>query len=190
MRNSWPIPSSLPRFGYARSSSLSLCFPSFFFFLLSFFLQFSNYFSAYFVQTIAELRLQGRVHTVSTVSFTPLESLRQDYVVDREQRDMVKTPLYVSSCTSVECNTKNSSGSDSERDSKYSSVGSPDSWLREESSASKARGRREGGREYREASKWEESGRPNFCPDIFCDSGAKVYPENVPKGRPPRAGHK
>ena len=133
-----------------------------------------------------------------------------------DSKDVIATP-YISSCSSLEGSLEEGreggETSYSEVDSKYSSVGNTNSWLKGGNHNSdgrdqrsherrddrrdvrisdmKGRGRREGGKEYRDASRWEESGRQNYLSstDLFSAAGAKVTPENAPS-RPPRNGRK
>ena len=153
------------------------------------------------VQTLDELKLQGKIHTLSTVSFSPIESLPMkselDFVTGKErekekEKDRIKTPNFSSSCTSTDCS--------SEAGSRYSSVGVSDSWLQTEKEKEaksrdegrifnsgegyKDRGRREGGKEYRDASKWEKNACSQLNIDMFAHFNSP-YPYNPP----PRNSH-
>lgn len=158
-----------------------------------------------YIQTLDELKLQGKIHTISTVSFSPIESLPIESEIDfikgkdkdkdkEREKDRIKTPNFSSSCTSTDSN--------SETGSRYSSVGVCDSWLKSEKENKegksrdegrvfnggegyKERGRREGGKEYRDASKWEKSACPQLNFDIFAH-----FNSPHPCDPPPRNNHK
>ena len=121
--------------------------------------------------------MQGKIHTISTVSFSPIESLPIESEIDfikgkdkdkdkEREKDRIKTPNFSSSCTSTDSN--------SETGSRYSSVGVCDSWLKSEKENKEGKSR-DDGRVFNGGEAYKERGRREGGQALFSHFDASLY---------------